>query len=352
MIYFLFMITAVLLYPLFFGKNRNEKNRFVKCEVYFFVIGAILFLIAALRNQRVGNDTATYIGHFYRVAQMEWKLLFVSYKDEPGFYIVAKLISYLTNNPQWLISFISLLFSYSVTSFVYKNSKNPSISFVLLVSLAFFAFSLTGLRQTIAISIIILSIEFVKKRKLLIFLLYMVLAYCFHNSAVFAIPVYFLFNIRITSINRLIFMAFLPAVYLFRHSILAMVQRLFYNEHSLFMSPRGSGATLVLYIAIWILYFTFADRMEFVDKISSGFESMLMVGIAIQILVPFQPNIFRVALYYQIGSLVIVPKIIHNRKVGRAMPIVYLAFLVVMFFMYFIFSYSAAGANPYSFFWQ
>jgi hypothetical protein len=82
------------------------------------------------------------------------------------------------------------------------------------------------------------------------------------------------------------------------------------------------------------------------------FFSMMYYGMIIQMFVPLQPNIFRVSMYYNIASIVLIPEIIGVQKEGLSRFIAYSVFFILMGIQYYIFAYYAAGANPYSFFWQ
>ena len=74
---------------------------------------------------------------------------------------------------------------------MYRYAKNPYFCLLVFLGLFFF-FSFTYLRQVLACSICWLSLNYIKDRKLIKFLLFMILATFVHNSAVYFIILYFL----------------------------------------------------------------------------------------------------------------------------------------------------------------
>lgn len=326
--------------------GREKKN-----YLYCILQCTVLFLIAALRSYKVGNDTGRYITHFQDCSRMSWSRLFSTYDEEPGFYVLAKLISLFTDNAQWLFVVIALLFSVALFQFVFTLSKDSQVSFFLLIPFQFFGFTLSGLRQTMALSIVLISYKYVKERKIWKFLLCILLATVFHKSALFAVPLYFLYGIKMTAAKRAVYLVLMAVVYAFRLPIIRYGLQWFYTDYTAYDNEVGSLTTLVLYICIWILYVVLCGS-SYADR-HSGFEAVLMMGIMLQTFVAYEPNIFRLAMYYQISVLLLVPEILQSPKLDKRLrPIIYAAFWALMFLMYFRFTYYAAGMNPYKFFWQ
>ena len=134
-----------------FSKKHNSISS--RRKVFCFIMGTLLFLIAALRSESVGSDTVRYISHFNEISAQPWSEVFKLDSDVMLFYIVAKIISLFTSNAQWFLAFVALVYSVAISVFIYKNSKDAAFSFLMLIPFMYFAFSMTGLKQTMAISL-------------------------------------------------------------------------------------------------------------------------------------------------------------------------------------------------------
>ena len=332
MIYALFMILAIVLALLVrppigapslgqadpaAARNAQRRRR-----IYCALLGICLFLISALRASTVGSDTRTYLGHFQRIHLMNWETILYLYQEEPGFYIVAKLLSLWTYDGQWMLALYSLLYAFSVSWYIYRNSADCLISFSMLIPFMFFAFSMTGLRQTAAISIVLLSFEFVRTRKALPYFLLMLLAIAFHRSAILALPIYYLYSIRMTPFKRLVLLLLIPAIYLFRYNIITLLQRWFYSDYQIDRSTNNTWATFAVYFLIWaakLYLLAIAGRAApHVAQCGPGrqVEAIFIIGFIIQLFVPFEPNIFRIGLYYQSSVLLLVPQITSESRLS------------------------------------
>lgn len=351
MIYYIFVVLSVFFYRIKIDhSDPNSKYN----KIYFSVAALLLFLIAALRNSVVGYDAANYFFNIRHIYDMSWHKVFELHSDEPGFYVLAKFISQFTADPQVVLGAVGLIFAVSICLFIKRYSDAPDLSFCILIAFSFFAFSLSGLRQTLAISIVIISVIFAEKRKLIPFALCIALAYCFHNSALFACLIYFMFIKNGNFARRIIFLICIPIVTVFRRPLLNYGLSKFYSDYTPYDNEVGSYMTLLLYLLIWVVYIIFMDKDLQKETKYIGFENMMMMGILLQIFVPIEPNIFRLAMYYQISSLIILPSAVKKSKAfdRNTKIVVYLCCIAVLTVMYFKFTYSDAGANPYFFFWE
>ena len=169
-IYSIFMLVAIILFmsiqtdKLF---NFNFSQR--KYKIYCTVIGFLLFLLAALRSTSVGIDSNQYAWHFYNIQQIDFDLVSIRYQKDPIFFYFLKFLTIITSNHQWLFAIIGGLYAYSISRFIYRYSKDPMISFIILITMSYFAFSLTGLRQIMALSIILFSYDYIFQKHLLKF---------------------------------------------------------------------------------------------------------------------------------------------------------------------------------------
>src|SRR5690606_20761151 len=93
-----------------------------------------------------------------------WINLITGEGKDPFFYFFSKIISLLGANPQIWAAIIALIFGVAVLNLIYKYSPDVYLSIVALISLGYFYFSFTGLRQTLALAMIVISYKYLRNR--------------------------------------------------------------------------------------------------------------------------------------------------------------------------------------------
>ncbi|TJX13963.1 EpsG family protein [Tissierella creatinini] len=353
-IYSAFMLMAVLARVLLPTLNRNTDNHIViNKRRYCILMGFILFLITALRSISVGFDSEQYSRHYYLLHQMGFKDIINIYKDELGFYFIIKTLTYISSNHQLMFTFIGAIYAFFISRFIYKYSKDSMVSFIMLITMSYFAFSMTGLRQTIALSILLLSIDYIIGRKLSRFIILVFLGSLFHKSAIFFLPAYFLKTKKISFKKIILYIISTPLVFLLRPLMINIVQKFIYEGYLVdYNQLAGGWTTLFIYSLILAVATILKPQMEKTDDNFPLFFSMMYMGMLIQMFVPLQANIFRVSMYYNIASIILIPGILKTQKDKISKLVSYVIFFILMGVQYYMFTFYAAGVNPYRFFWQ
>ena len=183
---FLLLILVIFLQGLFI----NPKTKYGRA-VFIGLCFAELVFIAGFRSWDIGNDTHTYINAF--IFSGTYPELLRTHM-EAGYLFFNRFLHLFTSNPQALLITTSIFIIGAWLKTLYKYSLSLSFSVLLFVILEY-STTLTMIRQEIAISIILLAIPFIIRRQLFFFLLMVALAVSFHTSAVFAVVLYFLYDI-------------------------------------------------------------------------------------------------------------------------------------------------------------
>lgn len=194
--------------------SQLSKNRVVK-EILILVATLPPAIVAGIRYE-VGTDYSGYLTIFNGL----WRTDNV----EIGFYSLIDFIKLFTNNVQVLFFMMALItINFTLRGlFAYREEINIGISmFTFMLS-----FYLTGLnvsRQLVAVGIGFYAIQFIFKKKPIIFALVVCVALMFHLSMVAIIPLYFIYNSRILKINKItiIILAILAVLLLFNLDIIA-----------------------------------------------------------------------------------------------------------------------------------
>lgn len=180
--------------------NITKKRKIVENDIPFtwnwklyFILISIIF-VAGIRDASVGTDYSGYLDYYqyildynmpnprYKTNEMGWEFinLFFAKLDVPAgifFGLVAGFIWFFYIKGSYKYQFLLPLMLY----FVYTSG--------------YFLWTMSGLRQSIAIMIFFYSIKFIIERKPLHYFGYILLASMFHSSVIIMIPAYYLIKI-------------------------------------------------------------------------------------------------------------------------------------------------------------
>lgn len=210
-----------------------------------------MFLLSAFRNIEVGNDTKFYISSYQKYFNEPF--LKLPTNIEPGFYILNKIIGFISNGNErafiLLVSFITMLLFAVV---IYKNSSNVGLSIFLFYSYYFFFYSLSAIRQYLAMSVAMNGFFSYRKGNKKIGLFILLISFLFHYSSILLIIPIVLINLK-PSIKNIIYVSLLScAVPLFFERIFYFLinnfNRFSYYTYINNFSGRGISVNILLYV--------------------------------------------------------------------------------------------------------
>ena len=196
---FFFNVTALALLcgleavPAALYPRRRYLNRKALLALGF----SYLCFLAMFRGAACGNDTENYREFFQKVVTQRGLWYAVQHTSfEPLFTALTFLLSRLTRDPQ-ILFVVTALFSFAVSGrFFARYSQAPCFSLYLFFTLQIFDFYISGIRQAIAIAVLLLAYEALDKGHNVRSLLLILLAGLFHRTAWLWFPVFFLLRIR------------------------------------------------------------------------------------------------------------------------------------------------------------
>lgn len=279
MIPYIFCYTIVIFETFFSEKMFKEEKKELG---YFFGILIILTLsiFAGMRDLTIGADVLGYVAKdFYNASYHSLKELLDISNEEYGFIILCFICNKLFGNIHALLFIIELIISTFLFLFLKNNRKNNSMIFTMIIYLLFcYPESFCIVRQHIALAICLFATKYInnsnhKKENFIKLLIFNLIAYMFHSSAILFIIIDLLIYIsnkdKIRHLNRKIFFVFLIAsiILIFNNtwinlliklSILPERYLLYFDSNSVksYISQFGKSNLLRLfYKLIWIIIF-------------------------------------------------------------------------------------------------
>ncbi|MCI7500207.1 MAG: EpsG family protein [Oscillospiraceae bacterium] len=228
-VYYILMALIIgLAYPLCIRKPSTKKN-----IIYVSIIFGYMFLMSVFRYG-IGNDFYTYRTVFYNYCTSDLSLTrrFLSSDFEPGYTALMEIARLLGGDYFVLTVIVALLILLPAAFIIAKYSKMPWLSCWLYLTVTFFYNSLNFTRQSLAVSVILLSWKFIKEKKHWAVILIALAASLFHLSALVFIPIYLLSLIKPSVKLYGIIGAAAVAVYIFSQTILEFVLGKFLSSYA------------------------------------------------------------------------------------------------------------------------
>lgn len=248
-IYTVVILISVLLTEMY----KLEKFKKLRTLLIILII-LVPSLVAAFRGGSVGADTNAYIDYFYLVGSTPGNLF--TYSMEPLYNLLNKL-SYLIIPHHSTMLFINsiLIMSLIFTTFT-KYSKNLSLSILLFYSTYIYYESLNGMRQYIAIALVFFSIRYIFDRKMIKYLIFILLASGFHTTSILMLPLYVLYPLvdRGSKMKLFYWVSIALVSYLFLPQILNIIVSLL-PRYSNYINniDSSSGGVRSIFISVFLI---------------------------------------------------------------------------------------------------
>ncbi len=302
----LFLILIVLWFANYEPQNRKGYVDILATAAVFAVIG--------LRDLSVGADTETYKNLY--IANYDWGENEVAYtwlstrfnRAEIDFHIFLIVIAV----------FCGVCFFW----FVRKYSEDYLFTTILFVGLGNFTMYMTGLRQTIAISLAILAIMALIKKKWYFFFPLVYLASMFHYSALILLPLYLLSFVKLSR-RGVIWVALLVGGFLtvFGGPIFEFMSQFLPDQYAdSIIDNAGRYSVNLLVVAIDLAIFAFccfgmpSGKTFDNQRIWTILMFLQLIAVALQLTARTSMQIQRVAYYLDIAKLVLIPNALTGFK--------------------------------------
>lgn len=343
MIYFTLIVASSLIFLI--TKKYSAKY-------YIWITFILLFLLAACRNITLWNDLIGYERKHIIISNItEWKIFlssFLATSKDVGYYILEWLLTRIGISFQEWIALIAAFFLYVIGKLIYKKSYYPLISVMLFLALGFYSFSMSGLRQTIAIAITVIAYFQLDKGYNFKFILLVCIATLFHKTACIFIILLFLKNIRLGKFHILGSIAGLLGFFIFNNQLRAFLNTYFFTDNYSFYSTSSitlNYTKFIILVAIFIfcIYYYKPIIQSNIMKMSA-FEkkylkiqnplllyNSLFLGVIFQLYSSFFAEMFRVSMYFSLYSILLVPLCLKTEKNEKVRFILNISIYVVLF---------------------
>ena len=353
--YFSFLIAVILLSLI--ADNFYRANKLLQGHLFSFFIILFTSIVVGTRYG-VGVDYFSYKN---------------SFEQETIFGIETRhelLFRFLFHYAALFGNYISFFFwsNFLIMSCLFftvrKNWRLLPYVYFVFFTLDYWAFSMNGIRQTIAVLLVILASFDLARRKMLCYILWIIIAFLFHKSAIVMIVFYFFMHkdwtksIKIIYALILICFIFRPLQYVWDSLILWIAPLLGYEDYAIqydVVSQIGirtdSGLSKYLYLLIDLVLIYYS---QFIKNKSNPYFLVLFnfytIGLVLfygieQTLIVQRINIYFVSFRILIFAYVMSYLLLHKNVVTQ---LVFTVLLLLAYCKYWITAINGYTMFPYN----
>lgn len=324
LIIFLFLIVTIITIL-----NPKHKN------VFFFILGLLLFLLAGFRDGTTVKDYTSYVSLYN---DPSWDIEF-------SFSFISWIVRHFFFNH---IVFLFLIYAFLGVILKLKAIEQLStfifFSILIYISHFYILHELTQIRVGVASGFFLLCIKPIYERNWRHFLLYSICAILFHYSAIIILPFWFIWNHKI---NIYVFAVLIPIAYLFYFFNINVV-RIFISfvplehvqqKYLQYAIDQKSGLSKInvfnsVFIIKCIIYYILLWKSSLLNERNKYAPLLLKVqGIALASLIIFS-NMpvfgFRISELLGIVEIITIPMLLH---IFRPIWIIKIILVVIAVFM-------------------
>lgn len=342
------------------------QNAYKKSKVIGNLFSAIAILIpsilAGIRTTDIGIDVDVYVNNNFMWATHHTSLfVFVSRVNSDFLYLALNFfVSRFTNNLNIFLFIVQLINTVLVYLYIYSKKDNHSMAMMYAIYLfIFYNSSLNLVRQSLALSTVIFSFKYVDSKQKFKYYLTNFIAILFHSSAIVALPIYYLANMKDSKNNKyfklIIIIGLMLGVVLYKDILILfinlgilpskyMAYLGLYARTSLNLNLAASGFCL-----IWIIIFFLVSKK---DETNNSYRNYFMIiGLIFIQLSSFVEFADRVSYYfiipcYMLGDKSIEYFFVKSKNSSFAAKVLLMSLL--LFYWYFTFVHFNTGETiPY-----
>lgn len=316
----------------------DENGKRIRRNRLYMLLVTICFLFVGGFRYYVGSDFGAYYKLKGTLTECITKL--ISF-DEPGIVFLSYICRNIWDEGIFVI-FVenALIFFLVLRGLKAHRVKDYTMPLLLYIFYGGWLFSLNGVRQAIAISIIFAFSNKNESYFLLKNIVVIFVAFLFHKSAIFMLPVIFLANRKITFVQivgLIVFSLLLPAMgeYAMNYMGVSYTTDLYMTND---INPYRIAVAFAPILLVGVLYlsrhFDFFNQFYFVTN-------MVILNAIITLSTSGSAYLNRFSMYTSIYTILFLPKIKERLTLGSRK--IFNSVVIMLYFVYFLFEVNNTG---------
>lgn len=317
------------------GQNTGCTRRQARNLVAEFAVFVLLTGVSACRIA-VGNDYWVYRDNFKLIAQER------HVSSEFGFNLIVKGMQSLFGYDNYLPVFalFSILTVFFFVKALHDQGKYYVFSLFLLMTSGYYFQSLNSVRYYLALAMALFTMKFVLRGEYLKFIVWVVIASCFHKSVLLVIPVYlvarYLAGIRLKKWHFCVAGVLLLSLIFGQELYRAIVFKIYpYYENSAFDNGQLSYVNIgkcICVLLLCLICYKSSIRDDFVNRF---YFFLNLAGFMVYCCGSFIPETSRIGYYMIVSQIFLLPRVLADIEVKWFRRLCYVG-VIGAFTLYFV----------------
>jgi hypothetical protein len=348
--YYLYFLFIFLLYGVMNSTTLPKLNKGGATTVnrtYLFWVLFALWILIGMRDIAYGQDTLSYVLSFRKSVDYST----VRQSVEPLFSLLTSTVRSVTDNYHVYLM-VGALSTPIALYYLFKSYFNSTFEVLTAICiytlLGLLAFNMAAMRQTIALSWVIVAFVCADRGKWLKFLVCVAVAYLFHNSSFVAVALY---PLRYLNLSKWGFLGVAVAVAIgtfMPDAVIPFVQSHIFDEDrfvaygTVYESSQNYTAFFLQLILVVVAYLR-QNCLQVSQTTKNLLFNVAYIGLSIQALAGVLAEFYRLSFYFCTFDIVLVSLALSTYK-GEVGRVVKVGFIVGCLF--YIFVLSGGGVLP------
>ena len=292
-----------------------------------------LVCISGLRTN-IG-DTINY-KNIYMDNEFSWEYIFS--KKDMGFGILQMILKNFSDDPQIMIFTTALVTNVLIIVVLYKYSRLFELSTFVYITGGLHLVSMNGIRQVLAAAIFFTATKYLLNGNFMKYLLIVLFASTFHQSALILIPIYFLVRTKAWTKSTLAWLSFSVIIVLgyeqFSSILFSAIEDTQYSDYSSFNEGGANVIRVAVSAAPLLIAFLGKERLREIFPKSDYIVNMALLGLIFMIVSTQQWIFARFSIDFNLYQLILISWIIELFS-KKDQKLIYYLILILFFIFYF-----------------
>lgn len=329
--------------------GRRSGNKMLRrLSIGTVVLALVAF--AGLRDARVGTDTGNYV-QMFRFSESFASV--TERKTEIGYNALAWLARNFSDSYSALLLMIAAVVVGCYVPTIIRLTRRYETGLYLYITLGAYTFFFNGARQGIAAAICFAALPFLLQRRLLPYLLLIVVAVLFHKTAWIALILYPFASPRV-SWRRLLLLGAGTGVLVVFLQVFVGFAAMFLDDKFAAYAVEGAGGGQVwvaFLLGQGVLLYLFKDKVHDPDRYYVRLLNIYLLGLMPALastLSGVNPSgVLRLHLYFSSVALLMWPMVFLQFRSVSLRALVAYGFLAVTMLFFLLTTGTFSGLTPY-----
>lgn len=316
-----YFLVAFILTLLCIGKSSKWK-----LAISFL----LLLIIGGFRDVSVGTDTKNYAMLFDSYGS---DVSMMYHATEPLFLLIQFLVAKMGGGYEIMLLIIMAIILGTIHYYAYLVSKSYLYVILCFFLLYFYFYSFNTMRQYMGMGFCLIAFYYLSKKEVKRYFLFIFIAFLFHATALGGLFAYILNKMKLNKKKQILLLSITFVVGLTPIVQQGMAFTLHFLPDYLYQYILESEKAGAGFPFSRFLLTSFAIALVVLLKEKTLNVKLLMLGICLLNLFDFQPVIGRIAQYFTIIQIAIIPNIsvlIKHKKNAKALKIASYIYMFVV----------------------